>query len=407
MDNKKEENGFYEFPEDPKTKVLVKKRKGINRELVKRLLQSKRFSYVDIADYVGCTDRHVRRIRDELIESGELTLEESKNGGGIVAAEFDEEVMRACGESFKVYMQNKRKHWKTPYNFVRRTWEHVWNKPSIFLMKDNNDPTGAEMCQLFIQAFGNNKKRIRDYKKYIRPFFVFIGRGDLNTKYLTMSKTQDPDAVRELPQLEDYNFPLKLDKAISAFKEVHGTVWAAKIKFKITSGIRTGKYEEERGWTGLRTHEDFKSYIHFYDKDRFTCSVFEKQSEQWRITWIPKSIRHILYEEWKNTAYGDPLIVRSPDNIRQEWYRITEPILGFKLEFHDFRKVFATWLVILGVQFNDVAKLNVGWSDLDTLDKHYNQLSSAIRKSDLEIYKENIPDWFKEELEEYAEIKRK
>jgi hypothetical protein len=43
MDNKKEENGFYEFPEDPKTKVLVKKRKGINRELVKRLLQSKRW----------------------------------------------------------------------------------------------------------------------------------------------------------------------------------------------------------------------------------------------------------------------------------------------------------------------------------------------------------------------------
>ena len=62
-------------------------------------------------------------------------------------------------------------------------------------------------------------------------------------------------------------------------------------------------------------------------------------------------------------------MVHANDEMRKRWYAIADPILGFRLELHDFRKVFATWLIILGVQFNDVAKLNCGWADLDTLDK--------------------------------------
>jgi integrase len=404
-----QEETLYEFPKDPKVKTLVRERKGINRALVKRLLASKKFSYEQIADYVGCSTRHLRRIRDELIEANELTNDEAKKGMGIVAAEFDEECIRATGESFKTFIQNKRKRWKTPFNFCKRTWKHVWGEPSIFLMMDRQDPTGAEMCQLFLKAFGNNKKRIRDYKKYIRPFFVFINRDDLKEKYMSMSATQDPEGVREVPQLEFIDFPLKLDKAISAFEKIYGVCDAALIKWKITSGLRTGDKNEERGWVGIRKKagdENYKSYIFFDgDPDKMVCSVFEKMSEQWRINWIPSSIRKELYKIYQRTAEGDSIVSYSADQIRQRWYEVSEPILGFRLEFHDFRKVFATWLIIMGVQFNEVAKLNVGWADLDTLDKNYNQVKSAWKKSDMALYRENIPDWFKEDLEEYVDLK--
>lgn len=405
METEKEE--IYIFPEDPKP-VLVNQRKGIDRELVKRLLAGKRFTYQQIADYVGCTDRHLRRIRDELIELEQLTPKQAEKGHGIVAAEFDDECIRSTGESFRDYMQNKRKSWKSPYRFCRKTWTHVWDKPSIFRMMDRQDPLGPELCQIFINTFKNNKKRIRDYKKYIRPFFVFINRDDLKDKYMAMSATQDPEGVRDVPQIEFIEFPLKLDKAISAYKEVYGVLEAAKMKFKITSGLRTGELKEERGWTGIKKKGgsiDYESYIVFDgNPDKCICSVLEKMSERWRISWIPKSIRESLYQIYNETAEGDPIVNQSPDMMRKRWYEVSDEILGFRLELHDLRKVFATWLIIMGVPFNEAAKLNVGWADLNTLDKNYNQVKSAWKKADLEKYRANIPDWFKEDLDDYVEV---
>jgi hypothetical protein len=404
-----EKNGdVYQFPEDPKEKVLVNERKGINRKLIKRLLASKKYSYVQIANYVGCTDRHVRRIRDELIEADELTEDEAKKGMGLVAADFDEECIRSTGESYLTFIQNKRKKWKPVFAFVQRVWKHVWDEPSIYLMLDRSDPTGGQLCQKFIDTFGSNKKRIRDYKKFMNTFLVFIGRGDLQAKYMTMSKTQDPEGVREVPQIEFIDFPLKLDQAISAYEKVWGTCEASKLKFKITSGIRSGDREEERGWAGFRKKEgsaEYESYITFNDSpDDFVCSVLEKQAERWRITWIPPSIRTEIYKEYQNLGEGDPIVTESLEEIRKRWYPIADEILGFRLELHDFRKIYATWLIILGVPFMAASKLNVGWADLNTLNKNYNQMKSAWRKSDIQKYRNNIPNWFKEELEEFVEL---
>jgi len=403
-----EENGVYEFPKDLDAKALVNQRRGINRELVKRLLKSKRFTYKQIAATVGCTDRHLRRIRDELKEAGELTEKEAENGMGIVAAEFDEECIRSTGESFKTFIINKRKNWKRVFNFCEKVWYHVWDRPSIFIMCDRTDPLGAQLMQKFLDTFGSNKKRIRDYKKYINPFLVFIGRSDLQAKYTTMSKTQDPEGVREVPQIEFIDFPLKLDKAFLAYEEIHGKCETAKMKFKVISGIRTGEVKEERGWLGIKKKtgsNEYESYITFDgNPDSFVCSVLEKMAERWRITWIPKSIRDELFKAYNDAAEGEPLINHPAETMRKRWYAVSDEILGFRLELHDLRKVFATWLIILGVPFMQASKLNVGWADLNTLNKNYNQVKSAWRKSDILKYRENIPDWFKEELGEYVEF---
>lgn len=404
----KEDQGVYQFPIDEPNRALVKERNGINRNKVRRMLASKRFTYKQIAFEVGCTTRHLRRIRDELIEEGELTENEAKKGMGIVAADFNEECIRATGESYLSFLQNKRKRWKPVYAFVNKVWHHVWDEPSVFLMLDRSDPMAAQLCQKFIDKFGSNKKRIRDYKKYMNTFLVFIGRGDLQAKYMSMSKTQDPEGVREVPQIEFLDFPLKLDQAISTFEKVHGVSGATMLKLKLVTGLRTGEIKEERGWTGIKKRTgsvQYESYITFNDgPDNFVSSVFEKMAERWRITWIPKNIRDELYKEWMRINEGDPLVSGTKDSLRKKWYAVADPILGFRLELHDFRKVYATWLIIMGVPFMAASKLNVGWADLNTLNKNYNQMKSAWRKSDIKIYRENIPEWFKEELDEYVEL---
>ncbi len=398
----------YQFPEDMPDKALVKERNGINRKKVKRMLLSKRFTYKQIAGEVGCTTRHLRRIRDELTEAGELTNKQAEKGMGIVAADFDEECIRSTGESYLTFVQNKRKRWKPVFAFVQKVWKHVWDEPSIYMMLDRSDPLGGQLCQKFIDTFGSNKGRIRDYKKYMNTFLVFIGRGDLQARYMSMSKTQDPEGVREVPQIEFLDFPLKLDKAISAFSEVHGTVEAAKYKLKIVTGLRTGEIKEERGWTGIKKRtgdQEYESFITFNNSpDDFYCSVLEKMAERWRITWIPKSIRHEIYKEWLRIGEGDPIVSGTKDSLRKKWYAIADPILGFRLELHDFRKIFATWLIIMGVPFMQAAKLNAGWADLNTLNKNYNQMKSAWKRSKIMEYRKNIPDWFKEDLAEYVEL---
>lgn len=400
--------GVYQFPEDLPDRALVKERSGVNRNKVKRMLLSKRFTYKQIASEVGCSTRHLRRIRDELTEAGELTDKQAEKGMGIVAADFDEECIRATGESYLTFVQNKRKRWKPVFAFVQKVWKHVWEEPSVYMMLDRADPSGGQLCQKFIDTFGSNKSRIRDYKKYMNTFLVFIGRGDLQAKYMSMSKTQDPEGVREVPQIEFLDFPLKLDKAISAFREVHGTVEAAKYQLKIISGLRTGEIKEERGWTGIKKRtgdQEYESFITFNNSpDDFYCSVLEKMAERWRITWIPKSIRHALYEEWQRIDEGDPLVSGTKDSLRKKWYAIADPILGFHLELHDFRKVFATWLIILGVPFMAAASLNVGWADLNTLNKNYNQMKTAWRKTKIAEYRKNIPAWFTEELSDFVDL---
>ena len=147
----------YQFPEDLPDKALVRERNGINRAKVRRMLLSKRFTYKQIAHEVGCTTRHLRRIRDELTDAGELTDKQAEKGMGIVAADFDEECIRSTGESYLTFVQNKRKRWKPVFAFVQKVWKHVWDEPSIYMMLDRSNPSGGQLCQKFIDTFGSNK----------------------------------------------------------------------------------------------------------------------------------------------------------------------------------------------------------------------------------------------------------
>ena len=110
------------FGKDDEARIVENGRSRISEDLVKRLLQEKRYTYVQIANHprINCTSRHVRRIRDRLIENGDLQQDEAEKGPGIIAANFDDECLRTTGMSYLEYLKNKRKSWKYPFNFARR-----------------------------------------------------------------------------------------------------------------------------------------------------------------------------------------------------------------------------------------------------------------------------------------------
>lgn len=388
---------------------IFEKQSSRRESLIKRLLQEGRYTYVQIAKHpqVNCTPRHVRRIRDKLIESGELQENEAEKGPGIVSAEFDDECIRATGMSYRAYLQNKRKEWAYPFNFARKTWVKIWDKPNLVLVADRKNQLGDVLCQKFLTVMCADRDKSRDRKKLIRPLLAFLGRSDLNDRHLTMTKSRDRRSIKRVPQIETLEFPMLFDKALSAFRDKYGIKEYNKLRFKLCTGARTGDLKDERGWSGLRkiTQETkHKSYMFFSGPDEFQIHFLEKMNEEWDINWLPKKVRYEVYEIYKDMEPGEPFVTKTykPDAIRKKWYEVSEPILGFRCELHDFRKIFATWVIICKVPMESFSDFNVGWVDMNALKDHYNH-ARGKKKTWRAQYRKNIPDWFKEGLEEWTE----
>lgn len=58
------------FEIEERTVVYITQEKGINRELLKRLLASKRYDYERIAELVGCSELELIEIIDEMSDVG-------------------------------------------------------------------------------------------------------------------------------------------------------------------------------------------------------------------------------------------------------------------------------------------------------------------------------------------------
>jgi hypothetical protein len=67
------------------------------------------------------------------------------------------------------------------------------------------------------------------------------------------------------------------------------------------------------------------------------------------------------------------------------------------------RKISITWLFVMGVPLELAVMINVGWREMSTPQKHYLHMRTLLKKSDRRAYRENIPEWYKDGLDEYIE----
>ena len=379
-------------------------RPSINRDLARRLFQAGELSTKQIAKYLKCHVNTARTIRRELEEAGLLEKSDREQGLSIVQADFDDECRMAIGTSFADWLKTRTKAHTRIFNFCQRMWEQVWDRPSLILAKDSDNRLGDQMCMKFLETFGEDVARMRDRKKLIRNLFRFLGRRDLCDRYLTMTQSRDPRAIKRIPQIEMRNFPTDLQAMFDELNEIDDQVGLGA-EFKLVGQLRTGSVKEGRGLMGIRVGADHPSYIIMNGPDDFRIHVVEKMREEWDISWVPRRVRERLWNLYQTREPGDLLFSFSVERLRKLVGDISEKHTGVRLVPHDLRKVSITWLFVMGVPLELAVMINVGWKDLNTPKDHYLHMRALLKKSDRKAYRDKIPLWYKDDLDEYTEEK--
>lgn len=370
-----------------------------------------------LARMAGCTDRTIRNIRAEAIESGDLVAaDELKKSMGMVEADFDAETERANGYTFSSWLTtrfsgSKEGAWKPTFNFCSLCWEKIWDKCSLVEISDRNSQLADLMARKWVEAFQEDNDRMRNRLKKIRFIFRFLGRDEVNTKHLSMSNAKHPRSKRNVPEITTLEFGRKwtmIEQEIYNEICVNPKLTAEQadeaitlLRFKLTSQMRTGDKKRQKECWGLRKGSESKSYIFMESPDRFQAHIFAKQGEEWDLMWLPKEVRTRMFNHLKNIENGETLWSVSAATMNKYLRKASKKILGRELVLHDLRKIGPTWLYCLGISAEVIAFLNVGWKDLNTMFDHYLNAKKLLRGSYRLEYQSNIPDWYKDGLEEF------
>jgi len=153
---------------------------------------------------------------------------------------------------------------------------------------------------------------------------------------------------------------------------------------------------------GIKVGMGSPSYIMMDGPDEIRFRVLEKMREEWSITWIPRHLRLRLWELYQRRETGDPLFDFNIDKYRIAVKEESLKHIGTEFKPHDLRKISITWLFVMGVPLELAVMINVGWKDLNTPKDHYLHMRSLLKKSEREAYRANIPEWYKDGLEEYT-----
>ena len=248
----------------------VKPRKAgrpqVNRELGYQLIKAKpSYSTSYICRVLKCSTKTVRRLRQELVDKGDLESIEATEEMDKLDLEFDDECKRAVGISFAAWLKTKTQSHRYIFNFCQKTWINIWGRPSLIIVRNRDEPLGDQICMKFLDAFGEDIKRIRRRKKLIRYIFRFLGRQDLCDRYLTMTRARDPEPIREIPELTLLDFPRMIDEALTYVLDHYGTQYYLALRFKLVSQMRTGDFHDERELFGLTCGDANGSWIMMAD----------------------------------------------------------------------------------------------------------------------------------------------
>ena len=219
-----------------------------------------------------------------------------------------------------------------------------------------------------------------------------------------MTQSRDPINIRRIPQIEMREFPSQVQSMLDEINVIDPQVGLAT-EFKIVTQMRTGNRSEDRGLIGIRVGAGHPSYIIMNGPDEFRIHVLEKKREEWDITWLPRRVRERLWGFYQQRENGDPLFsfpVRAP-KLRSLIAEQSQSFIGVRMVPHDMRKISITWLFVMGVPLELAVMINVGWKDLNTPKDHYLHMRGLLKKSERKAYRDNIPEWYKEGLDEYIE----
>jgi hypothetical protein len=388
-------------------------RPKINAEIVIKHLKmvdqlgNRRYTNTQIGRMMGCTSRTVRRIFNKAVEDGLITPEEEvKKIVGVVEADFEAEMMRATGMSFRAWLYTRfkasRSSANTCFNFNSRVWSNIFEKCSLVDFRNLDSPLADQMAIKFVTEFQEDNKRMRARLKKIRFMFRFLSRKDVCDRHLMMEDGKHPRAKRDVPEITNIDFPLKWQMVEDRMVEELGEEIRLYLRLKICTQMRTGTFKSEREFYGMRKGTRSKSYLYMNSPDEYNIKIFAKKLENWNIIWLPQEVREMLWEKYQTMEDDEQFATLvKKEKFVQTLRKVTLEILGREFILHDLRKISISWFYIMGIPLEVCINLNVGWKDLNTATSNYLDVKSVLRKSKRVAYRENIPDWFKEGLDDF------
>jgi len=386
-------------------------RPKINRDLAIKNLKAKdslgnlRYTKAQVARLMKCTPKTINRIYNEAVEKGIIDPDEVAKAIGMIEADFDAECERAKGSSFRQWILTKfdsESAGTTIFNFCSKVWEQTFSKCDLVEFADEGSFLGERLTLDYVTLIQKDKKRSRARLKHIRFLYRFLNRRDLMDKHLTMSNSKNPRSVRRVPVISQTNFGLLYTEAEDRLRSVLGNDAVTDLRLKIVTQMRTGNKGKEREFYGIQKGTKSKSYLSMVSPDEYQFHVFAKKAEQWDVIWMPKEVKEAVFKRHEEMDPGDNFASVSVTKFRRVWGDATEDIMEDRLILHDLRKISLTWLYVMGVPLEVACMLNVGWKDLSTAHSHYIDIKKILRKSFRTEYRKNIPDWFKEGLEDFT-----
>lgn len=397
------------FNDAPKSKAG---RPAVNKELVIRNLKLKdqlgnrRYTNSQIARMVGCSAKTIGRILKQALDDGEVTESEFEAKPiGVVEADFDSECERAKGMSFNGWLQTRfsaSSQANTYFNFCSKVWNQMFGACALTDLADHDNPLADQMAIKFVTEFQEDAPRMRGRLKKIRFLFKFLSRGDINDKHLTMTDFKHPRRIRRVDEITEIDFGLKYTECENALVDILGEDARFMLRFKICTQMRTGDWAKEREFYGIQKGTAGKTTLTMTSPTDYRFRVYAKKGEEWEIIWMPISVAEILFTKYEAMEYGEQLMKIQSRTFIKAWRKVTKRIIGRELILHDLRKISLTWLYTMGVPVEVAVNINVGWKDTNTALSNYLDVKKVLRKQKRTDYRENIPDWFKQGLDDFT-----
>jgi integrase len=383
-----------------KTTFWIRKATGASARtirMIKQELKNKEIAQTDAI--IHDTDLAIAKVEKQM-EMRQMPKE---------SLEFNEACKVASGTNrgFYEWLTENTKAAKRIFSNTKDVWIKL-GSPSILALKDKTMPDGDNFGHAFLDLFLNfsdpeKMRRLRRRKKNIRYLMRYLGRQDINENYFRMKQEREPIEVRRVPCIEMLDFPLQLERVINRIAAQFGIEGELILKLKLASMMRTGKGSEDREMWGIKRGANGETFLLMNGENDYVFEVKSKGEQHRKIQWLPTTVRALLWQIYQKRKDGEQLIQIEVGEFRKAFKEacILEGLPP--LHLHDLRKVSITWLWALGVGLDVAIEMNVGWTSMETMHTHYLHLRSGelLKKDKRAIYKANIPEWFKEGLDQY------
>jgi len=267
------------------------------------------------------------------------------------------------------YMKRRFSRAKNKQKVIESMKQHLWNAEAIWKKLGKKNPANwkeNDLYTILAQTSEGSKYSAAIDMRMVSPALKSID--DLTTGLKSEPRTL---GIMLLP-----NFPDLFRQIVETCKQIAKTERERDeinliLTVKSQTGMRTGKRRFEQALWGTKIAEG-RSSLEVVGDD-FAWQVYEKKEEIWNISWKTRKLTETVVDFVRKYQLkkGDWLVSMHEDRANDILHEACDQLNVSRLNLHDCRKIYVSFLVRSGIPLEKAIRLNVGWKDIGTANKHY------------------------------------